>query len=87
MTLENMKFNHGDEVLVMSRQGEIECRGIIVARSDSWRGHTYDIQVNQTYKLCQRKCGIREDELRLVPKSVRAYERRDDSAKHIKDHA
>lgn len=79
-------FTHGQEVMVFDTRGNYELRGKImgVHRCNPWQ---YDVQPNRAESLAKRVCGIPHDQLRPVGREVRAYERRDEQPKYIKDEA
>ena len=79
-------FVHGQEVVVLDRKGEYECRGRIMG-VHRCNPAVYDVQPNREESLAKRMCGISEARLRPVGRPILAYERRDDQPKHIRDEA
>lgn len=80
------KFQHGQEVIVLDRKGEYECRGKVVG-IHRCNPAIYDIQPARQESLAKRLCGVPEAQLRPVGKPVLAYERREAQPKHIMDEA
>ncbi|WP_020472402.1 hypothetical protein [Zavarzinella formosa] len=88
MTFQHMRFNQAQEVIVLDAKGEYECRGIIVGRSNSKLGITYDVMPNRAESMNKRMCGIPESRLRCMGKPILAYERKPETeARHILDEA
>lgn len=73
MTIPANLRNHGDEVIVLDRNGHYECRGYIVGRY-ACDPPIYDVQPHRSESLSRRLCGIPETRLRNVDKRVKAYE-------------
>lgn len=69
MTFE-MKFNHGDEVMVYDQYNSYLYRGKIHGRAPTNAGERYDIQPSGTYSLSERMHSIPKERLRLASAPV-----------------
>ena len=70
----NLKFHHGDRVLVIDHQGGIEARGSVVGRYDTRSGPYYDVQPDGEPSLTRRIAGLPEAKLMLLGKPYLAYD-------------
>jgi hypothetical protein len=73
MTITNLKFSHGEEVMVFDEHGIYECRGKVVGRY-ACAIPLFDVQPNRSESLAKRMRAIPEHRLRRVSREVRAYE-------------
>ena len=87
MTFQHMKFEQGQQVIVVDSRGEYEFRGMIVGRSNSMRGHSYDVMPLGAKGGSHRLPGLSESRIRAVAKPILAYERRSSEPQHILDEA
>lgn len=82
-----LPYAHGDLVLVLGRDGQIEARGTIVGRCRTRTGPHYDVQPSGT-RLDKRICGIPEGRVMRLGKPYLAYERQADrEPRHVLDEA
>ena len=70
----NLKYNHGDPVLVVDQLGTIEARGTIVGRHESRTGAIYDVQPAREYSMAKRVTGIPEERIVRMGRPYLAYQ-------------
>lgn len=66
----NLKYSHGDRVIVLDSRGNHEARGVIAGRHETRHGPHYDVQPDGKPSLADRIIGIPEDRLRRAGVSL-----------------
>lgn len=73
MTMQNLKYEIGQEVIVLDRRGEYECRGKIVG-CYACATNLYDVQPCRHESMARRLHAVPQSQLRCVSRQIRAYE-------------
>jgi hypothetical protein len=65
-----LRFNHGDRVIVIDSRGNHEARGVVLGRHASRHGAIYDVQPDGELSMSARIKGVPEVRLRRMGRPV-----------------